>query len=339
MAIKNHQAGKRIGQILSVPAAYMAVVILFYYGAGKPFFNSDGHLMPLWRSIYWQIAGGIGIVLFLYTAGLIHLLKQGKDNYVLHLFDLWDDYQFLLKQLVGRDFRIRYRRSVLGMLWSVINPMLNMTVQYLVFSTIFRSDIDHYPVYLLSGTVLYSFFSESKNLGMSAIVGNAGLLTKVYVPKYVFPVSKVLSSGINLLLSFLPLLILVLFSGLHITRAWLLLPYVLACLFVLCTGMAFLLSAALVFFRDIQFIWSVLVLVLNYATPIFYPEEILPEMTRQILWWNPLLHILRVFRALVIDGIAPDGMEMALCTVFPSAILVIGFLVFRRTQGRFLFHI
>ncbi len=315
---------------------------LFYQGMpieGKISFGAYGK-DKVWTGFhFFEIAA---VLLILLAAGCIRLIVKkntGKKSWLLDLAALLRSYRFLLKQLVARDFKIKYKRSVLGVLWSFVNPLLVMCVQYVVFSTIFRSDLEHYQVYLLSGIVLFNFFSESSNVGMYAISGNAGLITKVYVPKYIYPVSKVLSTCVNLLISLLPLVVITVASGVRVTKAWLLLPFILLCLLVFCCGIALLLSAALVFFRDIQFIWSVLLMVLTYATPVFYPESILPQGVREALQWNPMYHFVTFFRMLVMDGISPEPMMYVQCAAFAGIFLLVGAFVFARTQDRFIFYL
>ncbi len=244
-----------------------------------------------------------------------------------------------MRQLVSRDFKIKYKRSVLGVLWSFVNPLLMMSVQYFVFSTIFKTDIDNYPVYLLAGIVLFNFFSESTNISLYAVTGNAGLITKVYVPKYIYPVSKVVLTGINLLVSLLPLLIMSLATGVRITRAWLLLSFDLLFLLVFCIGMGFILSAVMVFFRDMQFIWSVFCMVFTYATPIFYPESILPDEWKGMLSVNPMYHFIRFFRKIILEGISPQPMDYVVCFLISAGVFGIGLFVFRKTQDKFIFYI
>lgn len=248
-------------------------------------------------------------------------------------------YWFLLRQLVSRDFKIKYKRSVLGMLWSFVNPLMIMIVQYYVFSTLFQTDIENYVVYLLSGIVLFNFFSESTNISLYAITGNAGLITKVYVPKYIYPVSKILSAGINLLISLLPMVLICLMTGIHVTKYWLLIPYILICLLLFCIGMGFLLSALMVFFRDMQFIWSVFSTVLTYMTPVFYPESILSEEMKSILNINPMYHYIRFFRTIVIEGISPQLQQYGTCFFVSVLALFIGAAVFHKLQDQFIFYL
>lgn len=315
---------------------------LFYQGKpveGAVCYSTYGKDMVWTGFHYFEMAAVLFALLSVGCLRLIYKKHKGKKSWVLDTAALLQRYRFLLKQLVARDFKIKYKRSVLGVLWSFVNPLLVMCVQYVVFSTIFKSDIEHYQVYLLSGIVLFNFFSESSNVAMYAISGNAGLITKVYVPKYIYPVSKVLSTCVNLLISLLPLIVITVASGVRVTKAWLLLPFILACLLVFCCGIALMLSAALVFFRDIQFIWSVLLMVLTYATPVFYPESILPKEAGAWLRLNPMYHFLKFFRTLVMDGISPEPMMYVQCAAFAMFFLFAGVLVFHKTQDRFIFYL
>lgn len=288
---------------------------------------------------YWQIVIPVGMALLAYCLYLIRQYRLGRKNLVVTAVMLLDKYRFLIRQLTARDFKIKYKRSVLGALWSFVNPLLMMSVQYFVFSTIFKADIENYPVYLLAGIVLFNFFSESTNISLYAITGNAGLITKVYVPKYIYPVSKVVSTGVNLMISLLPLLFMCLATGVPVTKAWLLIPFDLACLLVFCIGWGFILSAVMVFFRDMQFIWSVFSMVLTYATPIFYPESILPEHLKGVLAANPMYHMIQFFRKIILEGISPEPREYLICALFSIAFCAIGTLVFKKSQDRFIFYI
>lgn len=288
---------------------------------------------------YWQIVIPAGLLFVVYCLYLAHQERLGRENLVIRMAHMAAKYKFLTKQLVARDFKIKYKRSVLGALWSFVNPLLMMSVQYVVFSTIFKSDIENYPVYLLSGIVLFNFFSEATNISLFAITGNASLITKVYVPKYIYPVSKVVSTGVNLLISMLPLFLMCLATGVRVTKAWLLIPFDLAFLLVFCIGMGFILSAVMVFFRDMQFIWSVCSMVLTYATPIFYPESILPDNIRVTLGMNPMYHYIQFFRKIILEGISPQPREYFVCALFSAAFLMAGILVFRKAQDKFIFYI
>ena len=193
--------------------------------------------------------------------------KRGEHSVLANALVAVQKYRFLIKQLVDRDFKAKYKRSVLGVFWSFLNPLLNMLVQYVVFSNMFKFDIPNFPVYLLCGNVVFSYFSESCGMALTSIVGNAGLITKVYVPKYIYPLTRIMSSMVNLLISLIPLFAVALISGLVPTKAYLLLPIPLLLLALFCLGLGMLLAAAMVFFRDIQFLWGVLTTIWMYLTP------------------------------------------------------------------------
>ena len=244
-----------------------------------------------------------------------------------------------LKQLVSRDFKTKYKRSVLGVLWSFLNPLLTMMVQYIVFSTLFKSDIPNFSVYLLTGIVCFSFFSEATTMSLTSIVGNASLITKVYVPKYIYPLTRVMSSTINFGLSLIPLLFVLIITRTPIRSAILLLPFGVGCLFALALGVGMLLAAAMVFFRDTQFLWGVVSMLWMYATPIFYPESIIPSNFMVIYKMNPLYHIIRFIRIILIDGISPEPKAYALALLVSFVPLLIGATVFKKTQDRFVLNI
>ena len=315
---------------------------LFYQGMpieGKISFGAYGK-DKVWTGFhFFEIAA---VLLILLAAGCIRLIVKkntGKKSWLLDLAALLRSYRFLLKQLVARDFKIKYKRSVLGVMWSFFNPLLTMGVQYIVFSKLFQRGVVNYPVYLLSGVVLFNFFSESSNVAMYAITGNANLIKKVYVPKYIYPLSKVLSTLVNLVIAMIPMILMTVGTGIHITKAWLLIPFVLLCLLLFCLGVSLMLSAFLVFFRDIQFIWSVFLTAMNYITPIFYPESILPEPMLHLVKLNPMYNYIDFFRTIVIDGISPEPRSYALCFAISVIFLTIGVLIFRKMQDRFVFAI
>ena len=216
---------------------------------------------------------------------------------------------------------------------------MTMMVQYIVFSTLFKSDIPNFAVYLLIGIVCFSFFSEACGMALTSIVGNASLITKVYVPKYIYPLTRVMSSTINFGLSLLPLLAVLLITRTPIRPAILLLPFGVCCLFALALGVGMLLASAMVFFRDTQFLWGVVSMLWMYATPIFYPESIIPNQFMLIFKMNPLYHIIRFIRTILINGVSPEPKAYALALIASVVPLVIGATVFKRTQDRFVLNI
>lgn len=260
-------------------------------------------------------------------------------NYIIKQYKNIKKYRFLLQQLISRDFKTKYKRSVLGVLWSFLNPLLTMAVQFVVFSTLFKTDIPNFAMYLLIGIVFFNFFSEATSMGLMSIVGNASLITKVYIPKYIFPVSKVLSSSINFFLSMIPLFIVALLTGVRFTLAILILPFSLACTIMFCIGISFILSSAMVYFRDTQFLWGVISMLWMYATPIFYPESILPQNLLILFKMNPMFHFIRFARALILNGASPEPKAYLLCFIAAVVPFTIGTIVFKKTQNGFALHL
>lgn len=248
-------------------------------------------------------------------------------------------YSFLLEQLVKRNFNTKYRQSMLGVLWSFLNPLMTMAVQYLVFSQLFRSDITHFPVYLLTGIILFSFFNECVTLGMDSIVLNGPLITKVAMPKLIYPLSRSISSFISLVISLVPLLGAMLLSGTPLTPALLLVPAAIVLLFLFSLGMSLILCTLNVFFRDTRFLWSVVSLLWTYATPIFYPISIIPAAWQPIFRLNPMFQFIDFLRTVILRGAWPSWGQWGACLLCAALPLALGLLVFRRNEHKFVFHL
>ncbi len=288
---------------------------------------------------FWPICSAIGVLI---TAFALYYEKKRITNPQSGLFHaeyLVKRYSYLLRQLVIRDFKIKYNASVLGVFWSFLNPLLMMVVYYVVFSTIFHNEIENFTVYLITGIVLFNYFSESTNLGLMSIVSNANLITKVYVPKYIYPISKSLSSAINMLISMIPMLLIMLFTGVMPTRSLLLLPFVIACIIIFSMGMCMLLSTSMAFFRDTQFLWSVLVTMFSFLTPVFYPESIIPQNFLSLYHMNPLYQFVHFLRGITLGGTAPLPGEFLGCLLAAFIPLVVGFTVFRHYQDEFVLYL
>ena len=294
----------------------------------------------IWTGLhYWEFAAGFGALLALACVMIWARWKKGKHSYVVNALIAVQKYRFLIRQLVSRDFKTKYKRSVLGVFWSFLNPLLMMSVQYFVFSTLFRSDIPNYSVYLLIGIVSFNFFSEACSMSLTSILGNAGLITKVYVPKYIYPLTRVMSSVVNLSISLIPLVIVSLVTGVRFHRPVVLALFFLLCLVVFSLGLGLLLSASMVFFRDTQFLWGVFSMAWMYATPIFYPETILPDEFKFILTINPLYHFLKNTRMCILDGLSPEPVAYFQCAAITLVMLLVGALVFRKAQDRFVLYL
>ena len=294
----------------------------------------------VWTGLhYWEFAAALGAAIALYLLLVYRKWKHGKHSLLVNALAAVQKYRFLIKQLVDRDFKAKYKRSVLGVFWSFLNPLLNMLVQYVVFSNMFRFNIPHFPVYLLCGNVVFSYFSESCGMALISIVGNAGLITKVYVPKYIYPLTRIMSSMVNLLISLVPLFAVALISGLMPTKAYLLLPIPLFLLALFCLGLGMLLASAMVFFRDVQFLWGVLTTIWMYLTPIFYPLSALPESVQAVVKMNPLYFYVTFVRTCIIDGVSPEPMMYVQCAVIALVMLVLGAAVFKKSQDKFVLYL
>ncbi|MBQ6465346.1 MAG: ABC transporter permease [Oscillospiraceae bacterium] len=252
-----------------------------------------------------------------------------------------DKYRFLIRQLVSRDFKVKYKRSALGVLWSLLYPVLTMSVMAVVFSHVFRAEIPgvSYPVYLLTGITFFNYFSEATNLSMSSILANFSLLNKVYVPKYVFPLTKCLFVGINFLLTLLPLYAVILLTGTGLNWAHLLLPYAFVCLFAFTLGMSFLLAAAAVFVRDMLYIYGVALTLWMYLTPLFWDLSMLGDpLYERLLRLNPLCQYISFARQIIFTGRAPGALSFAACALSAGLTLWLGAAVFRRKQDEFVYY-
>ena len=215
-------------------------------------------------------------------------------------------YKDLWEQLVIRDLKLKYRRSFLGYVWSVLNPLLIMIVMTIVFSTMFKRDIENFPVYLLTGRAMFDFLTISTNKSMNSIIGNAALIKKTYVPKYIFTLATVTSALVDFIFSLGALVLVMLVTRAKFTIYFLLFPFVAFQLYIFCLGLGLFLAQANVFFRDIQYIYSVITTAWLYLTPIFYPVDMLsPKMQIIVKGLNPLYYYIGQFRDLVYYGRIP----------------------------------
>ena len=248
-------------------------------------------------------------------------------------------YRNLIDELVTRDIKKKYRRSVLGVAWSMLNPLLMMLITAMVFSHLFRFDIKNFPLYLLCGQVIFTFYAESTNFAMSSILENAHLIKKVYVPKYLFPLSRVTSSCINLLFT-LPAMVIIIFATGNILNGWTFFCIVpLLLMYFFCLGVGLFLSSVAVYFRDIFHLYGVALSVLSYATPIFYPESIIPEKYTWIIRFNPIYYYLKAFRECVYEGRMPEPNIMFGCVLLALISLSCGFYFFKKHENNFILYV
>lgn len=288
---------------------------------------------------YWLIAAGAFAAIAALCAHWWKQAKRNLNNPLVSVCTLCTRYSFLIKQLVSRDFKTKYKRSVLGMAWSFLNPLLTMAVQYIVFSTLFKSDVPNYSVYLLTGIVFMNFFSEAISMGMTSITGNASLIKKVYMPKYIYPVSRVISSLVNFAIALIPLLLVMLATGLKLRPALLLLVFDILCLLGFVTGMGLLLTTAMTFFQDTQFLWGVVSMMWMYLTPVFYPESIIPAKLLTLYHMNPMYQYITFARICIIDGVSPEPMAYLWCVLSSLTVFLLGVAVFKKNQDKFVLYL
>lgn len=250
-------------------------------------------------------------------------------------------YKFLLHQLISRDFKVKYKRSVLGILWSLLYPVLTMTVMALVFSNVFKFSTPgvNYLVYLLTGLVMFNYFSEASNLSMSSVVANFALINKIYIPKYIFPLSKCLFVGINFLLTLIPLYAIILITGTPLNIFHLLLPYAFVCLFIFTLGMGLILASVSVFLRDMFYIYGIIMTLWMYLTPIMYDINLISIKYQRIFKLNPLYHYINFARRIILYGEVPTPFTFAVCAGSALLTLLIGIIVFKKTQDKFIYYV
>ncbi|MCB6508450.1 ABC transporter permease [Dorea sp. 210702-DFI.3.125] len=245
----------------------------------------------------------------------------------------------LLGELVARDVKIKYRRSVLGVLWTLLNPLCMMIILSLVFSNIFKFDVENYSLYILSGQVVFNFFSGATTDAMSSIISNGSLIKKVYVPKYLFVLSRIISSFINLLASFTALLLVMIATRaeLHWKVVLVVIPLILLVVFSL--GVGLVLAAITVKFRDVMHLYSVFTTALMYLTPVIYPMSILPNWLYKLVMLNPLTNMLMMFRDVMINNNIFDLKSLIIAIIETALMFLIGLYVFYKNQDEFILNI
>lgn len=248
-------------------------------------------------------------------------------------------YRYLLEDLVTKDFKLKYRRSILGFLWSILNPLLMMLVITAVFSNMFKSDIEYFPVYYLCGYLIFNFVIEATNGALTSIVQSGYLIKKVYIPKYIFPLEKSSFALVNVLFSFVAVVIVILITGMPIKTTIFLIPIPIFLAFIFSTGLGLILASMNTFFRDMGHLYSVWTTAWMYLTPMFYPISIIPDNIKTVIYYNPLYYYVTYLRMLVIDGEIP-GMEInVICICFSFLFLLIGLLIFKKNQDKFILYI
>lgn len=252
-------------------------------------------------------------------------------------------YRYLLQNLITRDFKLKYRRSILGVAWSVLNPLLTCLVMYVVFDAMMKGlrgeGIPNFAAFLLIGQLMFNFFRESTTMAMESVLKNAPLLRKVYIPKYIFPMEKCCFALVNCLFSFIALALVLLITWTPVSWGTLLLAlYPLVMLFLFSLGVGLLLSALYVFVRDIMHIWEVFCTLLSYASAIFYDPEMMTGWVQQVIHINPLYWYITAFRSCVLWGRGLSLSMVVVCALCAAVSLTLGIFVFKKTQDSFVLY-
>lgn len=249
------------------------------------------------------------------------------------------EHRFLFEELVKRDFKKKYKRSVLGVAWSLLNPLLSLLIMRLVFSRLFGASIEHYTTYIFCGNIIFSIFTESTTEGMTALLYNASIFSKVNVPKYLFIVSKNVQTLLNFGITLLVFFLMCIFDGIRFTGKFFLLLYPILMLFLFNLGVALILSALFIFFRDMQYLWGVVVQLTMYLSAVFYSVTAFPENVQKLFLLNPLYVFISYFRSIVIDSVIPGSGIHLLIALYAFLAIALGLLVYRKYDDEFLYYI
>ena len=248
-------------------------------------------------------------------------------------------HQFLFEELVKRDFAKKYNRTVLGMAWSILSPLMNLVIMWLVFSNFFGNNVDHYVVYLFIGQLIFSYFTDATNLGMNSLIGNAGIFTKVNVPKYLFLFSQNVSSLINFGFTLLILFTFVAVDGIPFTWKFIYLLYPIVCLIIFNLGLGLILSALFVFFRDMQYLWGILTQLIMWMSATFYTIDSYTYTVQCAFLLNPLYVYIRYFRKIILDGTIPTVQFHLLAGAYALISFGVGAYMYKKYNHEFLYYV
>ncbi len=256
------------------------------------------------------------------------------------LQEVWN-YRNLIYQLTRRDILSRYKRSVLGVAWTMLNPLGMMLVLTIAFSQVFRFDTElSYPAYVLSGLIVWNFFSQTTTAAMVNLVWGGGLLHRIYVPRTSFALAAILTGMVNFLFSMIPLVLVMLITRVPFSFTVLLFPIPLLLLAAFSLGVGLMISTIAVYFPDVSEMYAIIMLGWMYLTPIIYPENILPEAYRSLVTGlNPMYYLVKVFRAFVYFGQLPDLSDLLIAAVIAAAVFLAGWIIFTRKAGEFAYRI
>ncbi len=256
-----------------------------------------------------------------------HTLQRLKEN------------KFAFEELVLRDFKQKYKRTVLGMFWSILSPLLTLLVMRLIFTNFFGRSVEHYTTYLFAGNLMFNYFKEQTNGGMHSLMANAPIFTKINVPKYLFILSKSVSAIINFGITLAVFFIFVAIDGVPFRWTILAIIYPIVMLTLFNIGVGMILSALFVFFRDIAYIYDIFTLLLMYMSAIFYNVDAFPDWIQKVFLLNPVYVAIKYVRVIVIDGNLPSLPYHVLLLVYAAAAVGTGAMIYKKYNTKFLYYV
>ncbi len=251
----------------------------------------------------------------------------------------WQEYEFLFSELVKRDFTKKYKRTILGAAWSVLSPLLNLLIMYLVFNNFFGNNVNHYAVFLFAGQLVFSYFTDATNLGMTSLSSNISIISKISVPKYLFLLSQNVSALINFGITLCVFFFFVAMEGIPFTWKYFLLIIPASCLILFNIGLGLVLSALFIFFKDMQYLWGILTQLIMWMSAIFYSIDSYSQTVRYLFLLNPLYLYIRYFRKIVIEGDIPTPQFHALCFFFAFAAIGLGTWMYKKYSNEFMYYV
>lgn len=261
------------------------------------------------------------------------------SNKYIGYFKTFNNFYYLLTILVKRDFKKKYKGSVIGVLWSLLNPLLQVVLLTIIFSSIFNTNIHNFPLYVIIGRLIFEFFAAATNASMFSIIESGDLLKKVYIPKYIMPLAKIFSNFIILLISFIDLILIMIITKAPFTLNLIFVPIYLILLVIFTVGIGLILATIATFFRDVVHLYSVFIMMLMFACAIFYPAEIIPPRYKILLELNPLYQFIYGFRNVIYSGGSFDINNLIICTLVSGISFIVGVIIFEKNQNKFISYI
>ena len=255
------------------------------------------------------------------------------------MFALTKEYKFLFEELVKRDFKKKYKRTILGMLWSILSPLMMLLILTLIFGNFFSHNTEHYVIYLFTGQIIFNYYVEATMEGMNALSSNSHIFSKINIPKYLFLLSKNISSFINFILILILYFLFVLIDGISFSWIFILILYPITCLIIMNIGIGLILSALFIFFKDIEYLYRLFTQIVMYGSAIFYNIDFLPSNIQNLFLFNPIYVCIKYIRTIVILHTIPDIFIHTLLLLYSVILLAVGILIYKKYNYKFIYYI